>query len=437
MREFGSIDGITDRDGWTTIKPDAHHDWLEQRDPDFGKLVPLALEGKKGEKNPNSVFAVYSMGVDTHRDAWVHSFGRDRLTARMKKAIEFYETQRCQVTAAKMTLSEATRNDNPKRFKWDQGTRSNLKRNLQLTFKNDLLRVSQYRPFTKQYLYFESGLTWSFFRLPAMFPTEETTNQLICVTGRGETVGFSVLITDALPNRHLVSGGRGLARYTYRKINQNNWLNWTDPDDMVVDGYTRIDNITDWCLQQFQDHYGNPFINKGDIWYYVYGVLHAVDFRDRFASDLAKDFPRIPFAPDFTAFKEAGMQLAELHLGYETCQPWPVEFQQTANGRQAWILTRPMRWLDKVKRDSLQVTPHVIMRNIPADVHCYRVNGRTPLEWAIDRLRIRTDKASGIVNDPNAWFTDDPSMLGLHLARLVTVSVESACIIRNLPSSLQ
>ena len=436
VREFGSIDGIMDQDGWTIIKPDDHHDWFDQRDPDFGKLVPLAIEGKKGERNPSSVFAVYSMGVDTHRDAWVHSFDYDLLTRRIKKMIRFYEHQRRQVALGEATLSLVTRNDHPTQFKWDQGTRSYLKRNRPLTFKSELLRMSQYRPFTKQHLYFESGLTWSFFRLPDMLPTTETSNQLICVTGRGETVGFSALITDQLPNLHLISGGRGLARYTYRKVDPNDWTDQTGPNAVVIDGYARTDNITDWCQQQFQDRYPALHITKDDIWHYIYGVLHASDYRKRFASDLAKDLPRIPFASDFIAFRDAGARLADLHLGYETCKSWPVEFQQTGNGSQVWKLTRPMRWLDKAKRDSLQITPHVVMCNIPPDAHNYRVNGRTPLEWAIDRLRVRTDKASGIVNDPNTWFADNPQELGRHLARLVTVSVESTRIIRKLPLSL-
>jgi len=203
-----------------------------------------------------------------------------------------------------------------------------------------------------------------------------------------------------------------------------------------MDGYARSDNITDWCLLQFHNYYEETSITQDDIWQYIYGVLHAADFRARFAVDLAKDLTRIPLAPDFIAFRNAGARLEELHLGYETCRPWPVEVRQTSDGPQAWKITKPMRWWNKTKRDSLQVTPYVTIGGIPSEAHDYSVNGRTPLEWAINRLRVRTDKASGIVNDPNVQFTDNPAELGIHLARLVTVSVESAHIIKNLPVSL-
>ncbi|MCY4522097.1 MAG: N-6 DNA methylase, partial [Caldilineaceae bacterium] len=437
VREFGSIDGITERSGWTTIKPDAHHDWFEQRDPGYAALMPLAIKDAKGQIDSVSAFSLFSLGIATNRDAWVYSYDQDGLWTRMQAMISFYEDRRKRVADGLLIREAAQSNDAPTCIKWTRGLRQQLGRNRELHPAQHHLRLGSYRPFIRQHLYFDRECIEVVSRIPSMFPTADTPNQAIAVPGRGNTA-FSVLITDTIPDLNMMqAGAQSFSRWSYRKVNVDVWADQTGPDAVVIDGYARTDNITDWCLHQFQDHYRDLCITKDDIWHYVYGVLHAADFRERFASNLAKELPRIPFAPDFDAFKDAGEQLAKLHLEYETCAPWPVEFKQTSDGPRVWKLTRPMRWLDKVKRDSLQVTPQVTMHGIPSNAHDYSVNGRTPLEWAVDRIRIRTDKASSIVNDPNAWFADEPAELGLHLARLITVSVESARIIRNLPASLQ
>ena len=425
VREFGSIAGITDLDGWTIIEPDTYHDWFDQRDPDFAALMPLAIKDTKGQANPESVFSLFSLGIATNRDAWVYSFDRSQLWTRIQSMFAFYEERRNSVADGRLTRQEAQSNDAPTRIKWTRGLSQQLSRNRELQSSRHHLRLGSYRPFTRQHLYYDRECIEVVYRTPAMFPTADTPNLVIAVTGRGASKPFSALMTDITPDLELISKGQCFSRWSYRKVDVNDWTNVASPDAIVINDYTRTDNITDWCLQQFQDHYGDTSITKDAIWQYIYGVLHALDFRKRFASDLAKDLPRIPFALDFHAFKEAGEQLARLHLGYETCTPWQVEFQQTGDGPEVWKLTHSMRWLDKTKRDSLQVTPNVIMYGIPAEAHDYSVNGRTPLEWAIDRLRTRTDKASGIINDPNAWFTDNPAELGTYLARLVTVSVDN------------
>ena len=435
VRELGSIDGITVQNGWTAIEPDAYHDWFDQRDPDYTSLLPMAIKDAKGQANPPSAFSLFSLGISTNRDAWVYSFDRNRLWTRIQDMFTFYEERRQSVADGLLTREVALSNDAPEHIKWTRGLRQQLARNQELLPSQRHLRLGSYRPFTRQHLYYDSQCIEVMSRTAVMFPTARTPNQVIAIAGRGETIPFTILITDSVPNLHFISSGQCFPRWSYRRVDADDWTDPAGSDAVVIDGYSRTDNITDWCLQQFQCHYSDLSITKDAIWDYIYGVLHATDFRERFASDLAKDLPRVPFAPDFTVFREAGAHLAELHLGYETCEPWPVEFQQTGDGPEAWKLMRPMRWLNKAKRDILQVTSYVVMQGIPPDAHDYSVNGRTPLEWAIDRLRVRTDKASGITNDPNVWFANDPTELGRHLARLVNVSVKSARIIRHLPAS--
>ena len=186
----------------------------------------------------------------------------------------------------------------------------------------------------------------------------------------------------------------------------------------------------------FRTHYRDSAITKDAIFEYVYGLLHAPGYRERFANDLAKALPRIPFAPDFHPFAEAGRALMELHLGYEDCEEYPLDVVFAREGEPRpehfHIGRRAMRFTDD-ERSVLIVNDHIRLAGIPPEAHRYEVNGRTPLEWFIDRYRIVQDKQSGIVNDPNAWF-DDPRDLIAAFSRIVHVSTETVRIVRGLPA---
>ena len=196
-----------------------------------------------------------------------------------------------------------------------------------------------------------------------------------------------------------------------------------------------VDNISDTALRVLREHYRDDTITKDAIFDYVYGVLHAPRYREEFANDLSKEIPRIPFAPDFQAFTEAGRALGELHLGYERCEQYPLELVFAHEGeplpRHFLLTAKAMRFVDDEKT-TLRINEHVSLSGIPAEAHRYVVNGRTPLEWYIDRYRIKRDKESGIVNDPNGWF-GDPRDLVAAIERIVYVSVESTRIIEGLP----
>ena len=185
----------------------------------------------------------------------------------------------------------------------------------------------------------------------------------------------------------------------------------------------------------FRVRYNDNTITKDAIFDYVYGVLHASAYRERFANDLAKELPRTQLAPDFHAFARAGHELAELHLGYETCEEYSLDVTFTQPGEprpeQFRIGERAMRFGDD-ERAVLHVNEYIRLGNIPAAAHQYQVNGRTPLEWFIDRYKITRDKESGIVNDPNAWF-EDPRDLVVAIRRIVYVSLETARIVEGLP----
>ena len=442
IRESGSIVGISD---WQRVMPDKHNDWLDQRDPAYQSYMPLgSKEGKsKSLAEPRVATRLYSRGICTGGDAWLYSSDRAELARQIQDMIGFYEDRRRQVETREISVTEATRNDAPDRFKWDRERKNLLKRNRKLVFDPTKLRIGMYRPFVKQYLYFDRDLIQMIYQMPSMFPTPDAPNQIIGVTGRGASGGFFALITDAIPDLNLLeAGAQCFSRWRYEAHDPNGpdaWVRAADEGLEDVPGYRRVDNITDWCLQQLRHQYPDLQITKDDIWHYIYGILHAPDYQEKYRADLSKDLPRIPFAPDFGAFRDAGGELAALHLGYETGPEYEL-IVQTGHGDNPYQLSRsPMKWggtRQEPDRSVLHVTPHVTLHNIPAAAHGYVVNGRTPLEWAVDRLHIRQDKDSGIINDANAWFAEDPTELVAHLQRLVYVSVETTRIVDGLPPAL-
>lgn len=227
-------------------------------------------------------------------------------------------------------------------------------------------------------------------------------------------------------------------------------LDMDDPANApdAPDEHGRIDNVTDWCLDQFRTHYNDTTITKDGIWAYIYGVLHSPDWRTRYANDLRKGLPRIPFAPDFRAFQEAGQQLIDLHLDYETCPPWPLKVVTTGDtdDPNLYRINKKMDWAKKRNADGklvknktvLVINDHCRIEGIPDEAHEYVVNGKTPLEWAIVQLAVTTDSKSGIKNDANQWhaWADAPYELILHLQRLVRVSIETTRIVKVLPPAL-
>ena len=201
----------------------------------------------------------------------------------------------------------------------------------------------------------------------------------------------------------------------------------------------RIDNITDNALAKFRSECGDPSITKDQIFHYAYAILHAPDYRERFANNLRSELPRLPFSPDFHAFAEAGEALAQLHLNYETGTRHPLH-QHFPNGVESMtpnhyqLSTRKMKLADSGA--TLIVTPHVHLRGIPPKAHDYQVNGRSPIEWFIDRYHIKTDRHSGIVNDPNEWWSDPRDIISA-LERIVHLSVATVDIVNGLPEALK
>ena len=318
-------------------------------------------------------------------------------------------------------------------IRWDGKLKDSLRRKTGAAFSDAHIRRVAYRPFVAAWCYADNTFAQRAAQTGALFPDGTGENRAICVPGIGSTKPFSALMVDTMPDLELISKGQCFPRHRYERRNESQGELLDD-----AGGLERVDNIADIALRAFRMRYADNAIGKDDVFGYVYGVLHAPDWRERFANDLAKDLPRVPLATDFYAFAEAGRALAALHLGHEACAEYPMETVFSGSGEPRSehfrLGERAMRF-DDDEKTILRVNEHVSLRGIPPQAHGYMVNGRTPLEWFIDRYRIVRDKESGIVNDPNGWF-DDPRELVAAIRRVVHIGVETVRIVAALPEPL-
>ena len=430
LRKAGSIAGIED---WRTIEPDRHHDWIGQRSDVFQQLYPMGSKDAKAGKVDDAIFKLFSNGYKTGRDAYVYNFSLDVCAENGKRMTDEYMSARDWLNDyPDKNVTEATKRHSESVI-WDAKLQASLKAGRIPNSHFSPPRKVAYRPFVNQHLYADEFFAQRPAQTRDIFPDASSENRAICVPGIGSTKPFSALVVDTMPDLELISKGQCFPRYRYRQPAD---AQGTLPG--VGRELERIDNITDTAVRAFRVRYNDNTITKDGIFDYVYGVLHAPAYRERFANDLTKELPRLPLAHDFHAFARAGRELAELHLGYETCQEYPLDVTFTQLGEprpeQFRVGERAMRYSDN-DRTILIVNDHLRLGGIPPGAHQYQVNGRTPLEWFIDRYRITRNKESGIVNDPNAWF-DDPRELIAMIRRIVHVSVESTRIVEGLPEPI-
>ena len=434
LTEAKSINGFSD---WQTIIPNEHHDWIGQGSDMFAKFYPLGTKEAKAEKADDAIFGMYSLGLVTSRDAYIYNFSRKSCAENAKRMTHDYlEALYSREQNPELTVEEAARRY-AENIKWAGNLKDNLKQQKKTLFEVSYIRKIVYRPFVVMNGYANYIFIHRKHQMDRIFPESSSQNRVICVPGTGSKKTFSTLIINTIPDYQLIFNGQCFPRWQYPKP--------TDASDttLTFDGIDkppdRIDNISDTALHAFREHYRDDSITKDAIFDYVYGVLHAPSYREAFANDLSKMIPRIPFAPDFHTFAAAGVALADLHLNYETCKRYPLQLVYAHDGdpqsHHFQLGTRAMRFTDKQAKTTLILNEHIQLTGIPEAAHRYVVNGRTPLEWFIDRYKITKDTDSGIVNDPNGWFAD-PRDLVAAIERIVYVSVESARIIEGLPSLL-
>ena len=438
LQEAVSIKGISD---WQTITPNEDNDWIEQRSDAFAQFYPIGTKEAKTGKVGNAIFRLYSRGHTTGRDAYIYNFSHNTCAENARKIVGDYRAAFSELEDNPELLAEEVASRYTVNISWDRELRNNLRRRRPAQFNENYIRKVAYRPYVKTNCYADYIFIQMRYQMHRIFPDSSSENRVICVSGIGSKKVFSAFMADIIPDVQLMFNGQCFPRWQYPRPADTS--NTTGEFQGFDEAPERIDNISDTALNAFRNHYRDDTISKDDIFDYVYGVLHAPSYRDQFANDLSKMIPRIPYAPDFRAFAEAGKALADLHLNYETCQQYPNLSVGPHKPSLLWeekpehfrLGKRAMRFADKQERTTLIINEHVCVSGIPEEAHRYVVNGRTPLEWFIDRYKIKQDKNSGIINDPNGWF-DNPRDLITAIERIVYVSVESTKIIENLSSEI-
>ena len=402
---------------WQPIAPDRRYTWLtEGLHAEFETFIPLGTKAAKAEKGEavDVIFQIYSNGVSTSRDAWTRNFNRNTLTENVSGMIDTYNEQVFKWERREnrdANVDDFAVYDNRK-ISWSESLKRNLQRGKTAEFSPEKVRTALYRPFTKSNLYFDRMMNERVYVFPFIFPTPETEkeNQVIWLKVGTEWPMFALIVNE-LPDLLPQGGSQCFPFYTYHE-----------------DGTNRRENITDWALAQFRAHYQDEAITKWDIFHYVYGLLHHPDYRERYQANLKRDLPHLPYAPDFWGFAKAGDRLGEIHIGYEEVPEYPLHFIENREVPINWRVEKMKLSKDKTQ---LVYNDFLTLDGIPAKTFDYRLGNRSALEWVIDQYRVKTDKRSGIVNDPNR--ADAPRYIVNLIGKVIAVSLETVEIVEKLP----
>ena len=449
---FSSISEITEANLWQLIEPDEHNDWVNQRDNSFDQFIKI---GDK-KSSDSCLFANYSHGLKTNRDTWCYNASERGLHQNMGKMIDFYNTEvnryKKEDTGSKR-IADFVSTD-PAQISWSRSLLQDVEKQIRGKLNAGAIVISSYRPFQKQWLYFDSMFNELLGQMPRIFP-DGNSNIAISVKGSWRGQGNIAVMVDCISCLQPDGGDQCFPLYLYEKsesgtqdTGDNNEL-FAEESQASEQGYTRKDAITDEGLQHFQKAWPDEAISKEDIFYYIYGLLHSEDYRSRYANNLGKELPRIPAvkaAGDFRAFSQAGRDLADLHLNYETVDEYPALVEEAGDRSDptAFYRVEKMKYLkvhnDEGKRvddlTTLIYNPRITVRNIPPEAYDYVVNGKPALNWVVERQCVKTDKASGIVNDANDWAIEtmnNPKYPLELFLRVITVSLETMKIVKSLP----
>lgn len=422
------------------LHPNKHGDWIGKRNDNFSSY--LAIEpNKKGDISSHSFFVTNAIGVATNRDAWVLNFSKKDLAFNIQKMIETYDNQRIKFN--KGDISELTKNETL--ISWSVNLEKSAKNNKRITINTSSIVTSQYRPFTKCNICYHRDIierpgVWT-----QIFPTSNTNNYVICLSGVGHQKPFAVLVSDKIIDLQVIDKDQCFPLYWYEE-------NKGAQGNLFDDGqnkYIRHDAVTDFILKRAQEQYG-PKVQKEDIFYYVYGFLHCPAYRETFGNDLKKMLPRLPLVEkvdDFWAFSRAGRELAELHLNYEKAPAskevvvdWHnmLPGMMDADTPEKLYRVTQMRFGKRGKdkdRSVIEYNQFITLRNIPLRAYDYVVNGKSAIEWIMERYCDKVDSKSGIRNDANQWGIEhgNPKYPLELLQSIITLSLKTLDIIDNLP----
>jgi predicted helicase len=422
----GSVDGT----GFESIVPNGAGDWINHRDERFGSFQPIGDKATKGRDTTSGVFTTFALGASTNRDVWVYNFGEAALRENISRLVKEFD----------MYIDDRNRKVDGARIGWSRSLETRRRREKRLDLSVGIIRRVSYRPFVKMKLWYDQAMIDSPGISQRLSPTEAHQNIAIAVTTDSRKPSPPLMVAG-LVDLNLNWSTQVFSRYIWEPtalpdggINLDALYN----SDETVDGYRRVDNITDATLLRYRNVYGE-MVTKDDIFYSVYALLHHPTYRDTYGADLAKMLPRIPLVDSFSEYVRVGRELACLHLDYESAEPYlgvKEEWASTAPSSSAErFAIRKLAWGSRKDHTTVRYNEYLTLAGIPEVEAEYKVGGRSPLEWIIDRYNVKVDSASGIVNDPNDWLRDhgDWRYVVNLIRSLVTVSLETQRLVSELP----
>ena len=442
ISHYRSINGITKEQKWTQLSPDKANDWINQGNSSFDSLIPLSRK-VGGNK---SVFEVQSCGVVTARDAWCYNFSEKRLVSNIRSMINQYSDSLNDYSNSVKKLDFVKFVDrDSKKIAWTRSLLAQGSRGKSISFDKDSVRKSLYRPFTKQNLYFNSSLNEVQYQIPKIFPRKDSQNLVIQVTGVGASVGFSALMADVTPNFHTLDSGQCFPRYIFEKLE-------SESDLFEISTPPKRTAISPEFLSElsalFSKKIGQRTLSADEVFYYCYGLFHHSAYIERFGTNLAKSLPRIivPHDPNvFDLIQASGRRLGDLHVNYESVEPYRVEFHEQTSlfdgsvREPIYFRVQKMRFggtRGREDKTTVIYNEHITIKNIPLEAYEYVVNGKPALEWVMERQCVKVDKDSGIVNDANDYAIEtmnNPAYPLELFQRVITVSLETMKIVKSLP----
>jgi predicted helicase len=405
------------------IPPDAKHNWINLAQNDFESLLPTANKVTKAAVKPaqqNAIFKLFSLGVVTNRDDWVYGDNPGDVEAKVRALIKTYNADLKRLSG--MRTSEKLPDMLDPSIKWTRAVKNDLRKGVQYDFKKASVVPSFYRPFVKRWLYFSRQLNEMVYQIPQLFGPDAGSNLAFSFAAE-ERSEFGVIAFADIPNKDIFmpSAAQVLALYRY-------------------ENGKRVDNITDWALDQFRKQFPsgsgkkNQTITKESIFHYVYGVLHDPIYREKYALNLKREFPRIPFYKDFWQWAEWAKELMNLHIGYESVAPTKLKRVDLPDekARKAGL---PPKCILKADKDGgrIIIDSETTLTGIPSEAWDYRLGNRSALEWILDQYKEKKPKDPTIREKFNTYrFADYKGKLIDLLMCVTTVSVRTVAIVSSM-----
>ena len=441
VKNFKSIYGIKDDGGFSEIIPDKNNDWINQGDERFDKFIPLGL--KKNEFEQVKFFQKFSIGVGTSRDAWNYNSSLKKLKKLAKSQSDFYnsEVERYEKSDRSIPVEKFINLD-PKKISWNRSLRNDLGKLKKHKFDDSEFVLSHYRPFFKQHLYFNKMLNNDIGKLKNFLYGQDN-GIFISVTGTGSKNGFSALMSKELPDMQLMFNGQNFPIKIYDDTNISSGDDLFSSEENE-DQNIELENISSNSLNFVRKKYKNNKITKLQIFYYIYGIFHSTEYQKQFENNLSKTLPRVPLlkkTSDFWKYVEYGEKLKELHVDYENVKPYPIKYKEEIRSIKniddavSFYRVEKMKF-NKNDKTTIIYNQNITIVDIPINAYDYIVNGKSAIEWVMDRQCIKNDKKSGIVNDANDYANEtmkNPAYPLELLQRVITISLETMKIVKKLP----